>query len=113
MMSFRTDRNNNPAAFTTDVARGVLLAGIEYVQGDSFIAEGKTYHTAKLIGDPIALTIKLIDKIGFYTNPPHARWAYIAIPFRTWGALTFDEKKYVIAFMYGQEGGTALQPLFQ
>lgn len=47
----RTDRNSNPTAMTTDVAKtGGLVLGKDYVQGDPFIGgDGKTYYTAKLL----------------------------------------------------------------
>jgi hypothetical protein len=110
---FRTDLNNNPTAFTTDVAKGGgLVLGVDYEQGDSFEAEGKTYYTAKLLGDPIAITIKLINVVGFYTIAPQHRWTYIALPFALWKQLTIDQKKLVIGFMYQMEGGEAMKYLW-
>jgi hypothetical protein len=110
---FRTDANNNPTAFTTDIAKEAGLDYlIEYQAGDPFIVNAHAYYTAKLIGDPIALTIKVIDKIGFYTVVPHQRWTYIAIPFKLWNELTLEQKKYVIGFMYQNEGGTEMKHLF-
>lgn len=112
-MSFRTDNNNNPTAFTTDIAKEAeLVLGTDYVQGDSFTAEDSLFYTAKLLGDPIAVTIKVIDKIGFYTSVPHARWTYISMPFKLWLNLTLVQKTYVIGFMYQNEGGTAMKGLF-
>jgi hypothetical protein len=109
----RTDANNNPTAFTTDIAReGDLVLNVDYVQGDPFIVENRTYYTAKLLGDPIALTIKVIDKIGFYTLPPNARWTYIAIPFKLWLSLTPLQKTYIIGYMYQNEGGSEMKSLF-
>lgn len=112
-MSFRTDNNNNPTAFTTDIAvEAGLSLGTDYEQGDSFTVNGHTYYTARLIGDPVAITIKVIDKLGFYTIPPAARWTYIAIPYHLWLNLTLLQKTYVIGYMYQNEGGTALRSLF-
>jgi hypothetical protein len=109
----RTDKNNNPTAFTTDIAKEAgLNYPIEYVTGDPFTINGHTYYTAKLIGDPIAITIKVIDKVGFYTIVPYQRWIYIAIPFKLWNELTIEQKKYVIGFMYQNEGGTEMRHLF-
>jgi len=113
-MTYRTDRNNNPTAMIEQMAaEGGLVFGTDYVQGDPFESGSQTFYTAKLIGDPIALTIKVIDKLGFYTSPPHARWTYIAIPYDLWMTLTGIQKQYVIGFMYGQEGGTEMKGLFQ
>ena len=58
---FRTVVNNNPTAFTTDVAKdGGLTLNADYVQGTPFEAGDETYYTAKLIGDPAAVTTKLL-----------------------------------------------------
>lgn len=111
-MSFRTDRNNNPTAFTTDVARsGGLILGTDYVEGDKFPTG--PLITAKLLGDPIELTIKLIDKIGFRTAANKGRWTYINMPKFVWDGLLDDEKKLVIQDMYHFEGGTELEHLFE
>lgn len=113
MTSFRTDRNNNPTAVTTDVAKLGLEENIEFVQGESFVSDGHEYYTAKLIGDPIKLTLELINKIGFYTfTGGHPRWNYIAIPNFVWAGLLDVEKIQVIQFMYHREGGTELEHLF-
>ena len=105
----RTDENNNPAAFTTDIARQAgLILGTDYETGTPF----GSYYTAKLLGDPIAITIQVIDKIGYYTATGALRWTYIAIPKFIWLSLTYDEKKAVIAFHYSREGGTAMKGLF-
>lgn len=114
MPEFRTDRNNNPTAMIVEMAHeGGLVEGTDYVQGDPFTIGNVTYYTAKLLGDPISKTIQVIDKLGFYTEAPHARWSYIAIPYHTWLSLTYFQKLYVIGFMYGQEGGTTMKNLFQ
>lgn len=109
----RADRNNNPAAITVDVAAtGGLQFETDYLQGDPFTVGDKTYYTAHLVGDPIELTIRVIDKAGYYTAHGSQRWTYIAIPRFVWDSLTFDLKKQVIAFHYQHEGGTELAPLF-
>ena len=125
-MTYRTDRNNNPTAFTTDIAiEGGLVQGRDFVQGDPFSASGninyvdgkmvgRIYFTAKLIGDPIALTIGVIDKIGFRvgSDPFKPRWTYINLPYDLWQSLTTAQKRQVIGDMYLCEGGTAMKPLF-
>lgn len=109
----RTDDHNNPTAFTTDVAASAnLTLGTDYEQGSSFQVENKTYYTAKLLGDPLELTIKVIDAIGFRTKSGHERWVYINFPHFVWLQLSVDLKKDVIGWMYQQEGGTAMRHLF-
>ena len=111
-MSFRTDRNNNPAAFTVDIAKQAgLIEGTDYVAGDPFPAPS-TLVTAKLLGDPVQLTIRVIDAIGYYTKWGQARWEYIAMPKFVWDSLDAPTKKRVIAFHYAHEGGVSLAPLF-
>lgn len=109
----RTDANNNPTAFICDLAKEAgLIHGVDYIEGWPFSVNGQTFYTARLLGDPIALTIRVIDKCGFFTIPPYQRWVYIAIPFFLWKELSFDQKKEVICYMYKFEGGTELGPLF-
>lgn len=109
----RTDRNNNPCAFTTEIAAQAGLApGKEYERGDSFQAGSKTLYTARLIGDPVALSIRVIDKLGYYTKSGSPRWVYIAIPAHIWQALSPQAKRYVIGFHYGNEGGRAMREFF-
>ncbi len=111
-MTARTDRNNNPAAITTDVAKqGGLVEGTDYVVGDKF-PDPSNLYTAKLLGDPIQLTIRVIDKIGYYTKSGAQRWTYIAIPQFVWDALEPPVKKKVIGFHYQHEGGTEMKGLF-
>lgn len=116
-ITFRTDRNNNPAAFTADVAEaGGLELDVDYVEGDPFKADGKTYYTARLLGDPIELTIRVIDAATYYTRSGKSRWNYstknIAIPTFTWKSMTYEQKRDVIGFHYANEGGVALRHLF-
>lgn len=121
---FRTDANNNPTAFTTDIAKEAgLVEGVDYVVGEGFEINGsatsgpRTLYTAKLLGDPIALTIRVIDAIGFYTKGGAQRWIYIAMPHFIWHNLLPDSisgpgKRDVIGFMYQREGGTEMRNLF-
>lgn len=112
-MTFRTDAHNNPTAFTTDLAKeGHLQLDVDYDQGQCFTSDGHTYFTAQLLGDPVAITIKLIDSTGFYTNLGQIRWVHTGIPFKIWQSLTYDQKVFVIGHMYQHEGGTAMRPLF-
>lgn len=107
---FRTDRHNNPAAFTTDVAASAgLIPGVDYVQGDPFRgADNQTYYTAKLLGDPIATTAKVIDRIGFYTGAGKPRWSYTqSIPgIENWTSMDLSGKANIISQMYKHEGGS-------
>jgi hypothetical protein len=110
----RTDRHNNPTAFTTDVAKTAgLTLGVDYVDGDPF-PNNPNLRTAKLVGDPIAQTIKVIDRIGFTTQAGQPRWTYTnSIPqTKNWSNLSYDQKKQVVAQMYQHEGGTALKQYF-
>lgn len=108
----RTDENNNPAAFTTDIAHQAgLVEGVDYEAGEPFPAPS-TLITAKLLGDPITLTIRVIDAIGYFTHAGTPRWTYIAMPKFIWNALTLDQKRDVIGFHYQHEGGTAMRGLF-
>ena len=106
----RTDNNNNPAAFTTDIAKQAgLIYNVDYAVGDSF---GAGLFTARLLGDPIALTIQVIDAIGYYTKFGSQRWIYIAMPKFIWNSLTYEQKRDVIGFHYQHEGGTEMKSLF-
>ena len=113
----RTDENLNPTAFITDVARtGGLVVDVDYTQGTEFKAGGQTYHTAKILLDPLVVTIKLMDHAGFYTRGGSARWVYsdgpIGIPHKLWMMLTHDQKVFLIGILYQHEGGTAMRHLF-
>ncbi len=105
----RTDRNNNPTAMTTDVARSLgLVEGKDYVQGDKFPGDSNL-HTAKLLGDPIETTIRGIDQGGFTTQSGQNRWSYTqSIPGANnadWAKLSQEQKVAVVQQMYKQEGG--------
>lgn len=116
--TYRTDRNNNPAAFTTDIAKQAgLIEGTDYEQGESFqawmgAAPPTLLYTAKLIGDPVALTIRVINAIGYYTAKGSSRWVYIAIPHTIWAGLTSEQKRDVVGFHYQHEGGVTMRGLF-
>lgn len=108
----RTDDNRNPAAFTTDLARQAgLVLGTDYVDGTPFLLPS-TLKTAKLLGDPVEITIRLINAVGYYTRQGNARWAYIAMPSFVWEALNEEQKRNVVGFHYAHEGGTAMWDLF-
>jgi hypothetical protein len=110
----RTDRHNNPVAFTTDIAKQAgLQLGVDYTIGDAF-PNNPNLKTAKLIGDPIAQTIKVIDRIGFYTQSGQPRWTYVSAlkGASNWKNLSYAQKKQVIAQMYSHEGGSALKQYF-
>lgn len=112
MSEFRTDRNNNPAAFITDIARQAgLRQGIDFVDGDPFPPPSNLI-TAKLLGDPVALTIQVIDSIGYFTKAGTPRWAYISMPRFVWQSLSPDQKRDVVGYHYEREGGTAMRGLF-
>ena len=115
----RTDSHNNPTAFTTDVAREAgLREGIDFKTGAGFDAiplyagGGYRFFTATLIGDPIALTIRVIDAVGFYTKAGSQRWSYIALPPQVWGNMSPAFKAATIGGMYHREGGTEMKKLF-
>jgi hypothetical protein len=111
----RTDSHNNPTAFTTDIARQAgLREGIDFSIGDSFRAgvNSPLEYTARLIGDPIALTIRVIDAVGFYAHAGGQRWSYIALPPQVWGNMSPAFKAATIGGMYNREGGTEMKKLF-
>jgi len=108
----RTDENRNPTAFSTDLARQAgLMAGVDYASGTRFPSPSNLF-TARILGDPIEVTIRLIDAVGYYTSAGGQRWVYIAIPHFIWNGLTHDQKRDVIGFQYAHEGGTAMRDLF-
>jgi hypothetical protein len=115
---FRTDANKNPTAFTTDIAaQGGLILGVDYERGEPFPASepnvgGAVLYTALLMGDPVQLTIRVIDKIGFQTATGSMRWVYANMPMFIWNALEPAQKRDVIGWMYKHEGGTAMRSLF-
>ena len=109
----RTDLNNNPAAFTVDLAKQAgLVLGSEYEIGTPFDVNGQTFYTAKIVGDVLNVTLTLIGRVGFYTQSGLQRWTYIAMPNFLWDALTCAQQIDVIGFMYQREGGTNMRSLF-
>jgi hypothetical protein len=108
----RTDEHNNPTAFTVNIAKQAKLReGIDYEQGNVF-PDRPTFATARLLGDPILQTIKVIDALGFYTQAGIKRWDYIGMPKFIWLSLAAAEKRDVVGFMYQKEGGTLMRHLF-
>jgi hypothetical protein len=108
----RTDINNNPTAFTTAIAtQAGLVLGVDYADGTPF-PQPSPLVTAKLLGDPVEITIRVIDKIGYKTHVGVNRWTYICLPKFVWDALSHDQKRDVIGFQYQYEGGTAMRDLF-
>jgi hypothetical protein len=107
----RTDDNKNPTAFTTDVAaQGGLILGVDYERGTVFPTT--SFYTALLMGDPIQLTIRVIDAIGYQTKTGQPRWTYINLPKFIWDSLSPTQKRDVIGYHYQHEGGTAMRNLF-
>jgi hypothetical protein len=112
-INFRTDRNNNPTAMITLLAAEAgLNLGVDYVIGDLFESSNRTYYTAKLLGDPVALTIRVIDALGFRTTQDVQRWTYISLPSFDWLRHTTDEKRDLIGYCYFREGGVTMRSLF-
>jgi hypothetical protein len=87
------------------------VLGTDYVPGTPFPAPSNLV-TAKLLGDPIQLTIRVISAIGYYTKGGSPRWTYIALPMFVWEALTPSQQRDVVGFHYQHEGGTAMRDLF-
>jgi len=108
----RTDNNNNPTAFTTDIARQAgLILGKDYEEGDPFPVPSSLV-TAKLLGDPVAITIRVIDAIGYKTKGGKPRWDYICLPRFVWYSFTPEQKRNVIGYHYLCEGGITMRHLF-
>jgi hypothetical protein len=107
---FRTDRHNNPTAMTTDLAEEAgLVQGEDYIRGDAFRGpDGKTYHTARFLGDPIETSIRAMDQVGLYTQAGRGRWVYLhKIPAaKKWTRLSYEQKAAVVLSMYRMEGGS-------
>ena len=107
----RTERNNNPTAMTSDVARS--LWGVEwedYIVWDAF-QDNPNLHTAYLLGDPIETTIRLLDRAAttgrwaFYTKGWKQRWTHTAMTDEAWLNLSAEEKKNVVLKMLHNEWG--------
>lgn len=112
-MSFRTDRHSNPTAFTTDLAKQAgLKLNVDYAIGEAF-PDNALMATAKLLGDPVEITIRVIDAVGYYTKTGAPRWSYIGpLPHFFWAGLTRDQKRDLIGFHYQREGGATMRTLF-
>jgi hypothetical protein len=112
-MGLRTDEHNNPTAFTTEVAAlAHLVEGTDYVQGKEFLAQGRQYWTAKLLGDPLEITLKVISRVGFRTKSGFGRWTHTNLPLWLWQRLSRAEKVALIGDMYQHEGGVMMKGLF-
>lgn len=111
--TMRTERNNNPTAMTTDVAKSLwMVEWVDYEKGDPFTTwDWKTLYTAKLIGDPIEATVKAFDNAAskgiwiFYTQWGKQRWTHTAMTNEQWMALSPEEKKNVVLWMLQKEWG--------
>ena len=107
----RTERNNNPTAMTTDYAKMLWWElGVDYEIWDSFIsASGKTLYTAKLIGDPIETTIRLLDRaLANWNQNIFSGWTYakkLWLNNSVWANATPEEKRDIIYKMLKQEWG--------
>jgi hypothetical protein len=110
---YRTDNNNNPTAFTTEIAKQAgLVEGVDFKQGSYFTLNGINYYTAFILGDAIKTTIRVLDEVGYYTKYGSQRWIYIAIPKFLWDTLTISQKTDIIGFHYQREGGIDMKDLF-
>jgi len=104
MTGFRTDRHNNPTAFTTQIAEQAgLKEGIDYEVGDTF-PNNPNFKTARLLGDPVETTIKVIDNIGFFTQGGQPRWTHTQMTPEQWNSLSYEQKRDIIKDMYQKEG---------
>lgn len=119
----RTERNNNPTAMTTDVAKMLgWVLWVDYEIWDSWTsADWRVYYTAKLIWDPIETTIRLIDRWiangidPFYRANWQGRWSYISKIWVTkdkWLNMSPSEKANVIAQMLKYEWGSMENMLY-
>lgn len=106
IVPMRTDRHNNPTAFTTDLAKQAgLIEGVDYIDGDPF-PDNPNLKTAKLLGDSMEKTIKLIDQVGFYTKDGKQRWNHTAMSKLQWDSLDQTRKENIVKEMYKKEGGS-------
>jgi hypothetical protein len=111
-MQMRTDRNRNPLACTTDIAKQAgLILGIDYIYGDAFPVPSPLI-TARFLKDPIETSISILDRVGYYTKTGIQRWAYMAIPPELWVTFSHGQKVRAVACHYKHEGGTEMIGLF-
>ena len=108
----RCNRHNTPTAMITAVARDLGgVEGVDYTKGDPFTDEqGNVLYTARLLGDGMETTIKLLDsaasnpnKRAFYTQGGQSRWGYTAMSDEEWLAMSHAEKVGYIDNMYAHE----------
>ena len=105
----RTERNNNPTAMTSDVAKSLWgIEWVDYIVWDEF-PNNPNLHTAYLLGDPIDKTIELLDRAAtswrwaFYTASWKQRWTHTAMSDSAWLNLSNEEKKNVVLKMLHNE----------
>ena len=112
LWTMRTERNNNPTAMTTDVAKSLWLVEWEdYVKWDSFKDKNwNTLYTAKLLNDPVETTIKALDNWAnsssthaFYTAGGDQRRSHTAMSDAEWLAKTPEEKQETVLKMLQRE----------
>lgn len=108
----RTERNNNPTAMTTDVAKSLgLVEWVDYVKWDSFKSGTGTLYTAKLLWDPVATTIKAFDTAvakwinAFYTQWWKQRWTHTAMTNEQWKNMSQAQKEATVLKMLQKEWG--------
>lgn len=113
--TMRTERNNNPTAMITEYAKQLWgIEWVDYIQWDSFTSTDAnwvthTYYTAKLLGDPIETTIRLLDRWvenGVKKNVFSA-WSYanqLGMTNDKWKNMSKDEKEALILKMLQHEG---------
>ena len=110
--TMRTERNNNPTAMTTNVAKSLwMVEWVDYVQWDAFkTKDGRTLYTAKILWDPIDTTINAFDRAVenginiFYTQGGKQRRSHTAMTNDQWKSLSKAQKRAVIMNMLKNEG---------
>lgn len=108
--TMRTERNNNPTAMITAYAKQLWwIEWVDYVQWDSFTwKDGRVYYTAKLLGDPIETTIRLLDRWVANNVKPNvfSAWSYASDLWMTNERrknMSQEEKKNLILKMLQHE----------
>ena len=107
-----TQVDEKPSASGKRIVQYAEKSGFAYEAERATVADRIGNFTAKLLGDPIALTIEVIDRAGFYTHAGAVRWLYMAMPSWLWQQQTRATKIRIIGEMYSHEGGTELRHLF-
>ena len=97
----RTDRHNNPTALTVALAKQAgLVAGVDYEVGEPFTDEaGRTYRTARFLGNAYEGTTKLIDRVGFHTQAGKPRWLGTEYTDEEWRGFSTARKHDIISQM--------------